>query len=88
MGPHGVGEPGPKSIERHEAGEEVTLGDIASHPTQLAGDIFGLHTLGHDTQTEVVSQIDDGADDGAMGRIGHQVGHESLVDLQFMDRKR
>ena len=47
---------------------------------------LGFHALGNHLQPQAVGQRDDGAHDGGVVRVGQQVVHKALVDLELAQR--
>src|SRR5207248_989297 len=67
--------------------EVVTLGEIASEVRQaLEGDLV-LDAFGDNVQSEVVAEIDGGADDDQIAFVVWQRGDEAAIDLQLVDRQ-
>src|SRR5438132_5790989 len=81
-------EPAVELVAGDGPGQEVALGHVAPGLTQRVQHVVGLDALGDDAQREVVTELDDGADDGGMGRVDDHVRDEALVDLQLVQRQR
>ena len=69
------------------AGQEVALAAVATEVGELLPSLEVLDAFGHRLQAEVVTEVDDRADDdGVVGVVVH-VQHEGLVDLELVDRE-
>jgi hypothetical protein len=70
------------------AAVEPTLADVATEPKEHVGDGLTFNTLGNGSETETVSQADDGSGDlSALTRAAHGAD-EAGVDLDFIEGEK
>src|SRR5260370_722907 len=69
-------------LRRRRAGKEVSLRVGATELAQLLELLPTLDTLRNHFDVQMPRHGDDGADDGEIAQVGHQVTHETAVDLE------
>src|SRR5437660_4972886 len=65
-------------------GEQKPLGIRAAELAQLLQLLKSLDALCDDLDVEVASHRDNGPDDRQIAQVGHQIAHETAVDLQIV----
>src|ERR671929_501013 len=67
--------------------EKKSLHRVTPERAEILKLFLRLHTLRNHREIEGVTQVDDRAHDRGVVRVFANVGHESLIDLQRIDRK-
>ena len=79
--------PGGQAVGRQRATEQVALAVLAVELTQHFQLLGLLDAFGKHVEVQAVRQGDDGANDLQIAVILGDALHETLVDLQFVDRE-
>src|SRR5690606_2422301 len=72
---------------RERLAEVIALHPVAAQRAQRGDGALVLHAFGEGAKVEGVREIDQRANDLRIAAVGHQVAHEALVDLQFVERE-
>jgi hypothetical protein len=67
--------------------EKIALAFVALLGPEECELLVRFHAFGNDPIVEVLAHPDHGADDGGVVRIGGDIAHEGLIDLDRVDRE-
>src|SRR3954454_9011601 len=86
-GPEARGDQRAEFVRRHRPREEEALRLLAAERAQERGLRVELDALGNLVEAERVRHVDDGADDGGVVLVVHDVCDERAVDLERGERE-